>query len=101
MSDRLQAAQTPRLAIVNIGAIVSGDWRAPRSDGDTIIAEDGLIRFIGFGAVDKVAKSDVVIDAAGATAIPGLIDSHVHISSAITRRASARSAILRVTSMAG
>ena len=29
---------------------------------------------------DRVAACDVVVDAAGATAIPGLIDSHVHIT---------------------
>ncbi len=80
MSEHAQAAPSLRLAIVNIGAIVSGDWRAPRVEGDTIFAEEGLIRFVGFGGGDFVAKADVVIDAAGATAIPGLIDSHVHIT---------------------
>jgi enamidase len=69
-----------RLAITNIGTIVSGDWRAPLIAGDTIIASDGSIDSIGTGSANDVATCDVVIDAGGATAIPGLIDSHVHVT---------------------
>src|SRR5580704_9678846 len=69
-----------RLAITNIGTIVSGDWRAPLIAGDTIIASDGSIDSIGTGSANDVATCDVIIDADGATAIPGLIDSHVHVT---------------------
>lgn len=69
-----------RAAIVNIGAIVSGDLVTPHPEGDGILMEDGRITAIGTLPADKVARCDVVVDAAGTTAIPGLIDSHVHIT---------------------
>ena len=67
-----------RVAIVNLGKIVSGDWRKPFAAGDTILCDDGRIVSVGTASVAQVSNSDVVIDADGATAIPGLIDSHVH-----------------------
>src|SRR6185436_10620227 len=61
--------------IVNIGQIVSGDVARPLLDGDAIAIDDGLIAAVGRG-LD--GDADTVIDAAGATVIPGLIDSHCH-----------------------
>src|SRR6187431_3198200 len=69
-----------RVAIVNIGTIVSGDWRDPLARGDTIVTRDGRIERVGTASAQEVEACDVVIDAGGATAIPGLIDSHVHIT---------------------
>jgi enamidase len=69
-----------RLAIVNIGTIVSGDWRAPLVQGDTIITAGAKIETVGVASASEVAACDVVVDADGATAIPGLIDSHVHVT---------------------
>src|SRR6202453_5032817 len=69
-----------KTAIVNIGQIVSGDWKSPFQSGDAILCEDGLIQSVGTLSVHEVSSADVVIDAGGATAIPGLIDSHVHIT---------------------
>lgn len=69
-----------KIAIVNLGEIVSGDWHAPFVVGDTILVEDGCIRSVGTAAAKDVEGADVVIDADGMTAIPGLIDSHVHIT---------------------
>ncbi len=69
-----------KLAIVNLGTIVSGDWRSPFVAGDSILVEDGRISSVGTGSVAAVEAADVVIDADGMTAIPGLIDSHVHIT---------------------
>jgi enamidase len=69
-----------KTAIVNIGTIVSGDWRNPFVDGDSIAMADGFITALG--SVDRAVLDacDVVIDAGGATAIPGLIDSQVHVT---------------------
>jgi enamidase len=67
------------LRITNIGAIVSGDIAAPLAEGDAIVVRDGLIAYVG--AADGVplpGTDEVVIDAAGATVMPGLIDNHVH-----------------------
>jgi enamidase len=69
-----------KVALVNLGEIVSGDWRSPLVPGDTIIIENGRIVSIGSANAETVEGADVVIDADGMTAIPGLIDSHVHIT---------------------
>ena len=69
-----------RTALVNIGVIVTGDLKSPVGSGSDILLENGMISEIGTLSSDKVAACDVVVDAAGATAIPGLIDSHVHIT---------------------
>jgi enamidase len=69
-----------RVAIVNIGTIVSGDLAAPVVAGDTIITEDERIVAVGGAPAREVEACDVVIDADRTTAIPGLIDSHVHIT---------------------
>ena len=78
LSDATAPAKPMRVAIVNIGRIVSGDWRDPFTGGDTIIAEAGRILSVGTASSNEVSSADVVIDAGGTTAIPGLIDSHVH-----------------------
>lgn len=67
-----------RTAIVNAGTIVSGDWQSPFVRGDTIVMDKGLIESVGTAGAAVTAACDVVIDASGATVIPGLIDSQVH-----------------------
>jgi enamidase len=69
-----------RTAIVNIGCIVSGDWRQPFVDGDTILMENSRIVAAGTAGAGEVESADVIIDADRTTAIPGLIDSHVHVT---------------------
>ena len=66
-----------KVAICNLGRIVSGDWHDPSVSGDTIVTDDGRIVSVGTA---QAADADVVIDAGGMTAIPGLIDSHVHVT---------------------
>jgi enamidase len=67
-----------KTAITNLGKIVSGDWRDPYARGDTIVMEKGLIVEVGTLSSEAERSCDVVIDAGGAIAIPGLIDSQVH-----------------------
>ena len=69
-----------KVAVVNLGAIVSGDWRAPLIDGDSLLATDGRLMAVGSVESGAIDACDVVIDAGGATAIPGLIDSQVHVT---------------------
>jgi len=69
-----------RTAIVNLGKIVTGELEQPLVDGDTIICEGGKIAKVGTASAAEVERCDVVIDADGAVACPGLIDSHVHIT---------------------
>ena len=66
-----------KTAIVNLGTIVTGDWRDPFAQGDAILMAGGKITAVG-SAPSSLEDCDVVIDADGATAIPGLIDSQVH-----------------------
>jgi enamidase len=69
-----------KIAIVNLGYIVSGNWHDPFVAGDTILTEgDRLVR-VGSASPAEVEGADIVIDAGGMTAIPGLIDSHVHVT---------------------
>lgn len=69
-----------RVAIVDIGTIVSGDLTEPFIKGDTILIDGDRILAVGTASAREVEACDVVIDAARTTAIPGLIDSHVHIT---------------------
>ena len=45
-----------KIAIVNLGRIVSGDWRDPFADGDTILTDGKVI------IVDCPARRDFVSD---------------------------------------
>ncbi len=67
-----------KLALVNIGTIVTGDWRQPLADADALLVGDGKIRRVGGVTDADLAACDVVIDADGATVTPGFIDSQVH-----------------------
>jgi len=69
-----------KTAVTNLKTIVTGDWRKPFANGDTIVMEDGKIVLVGTADATTIESCDVVIDAAGTVAIPGLIDSHVHIT---------------------
>jgi enamidase len=69
-----------KIAIVNLGQIVSGDWRKPLAGGDTILVDGETIASVGTSSAAATESADVVIDADGMTAVPGLIDSHVHIT---------------------
>ncbi|MGB8040129.1 MAG: amidohydrolase family protein [Pseudolabrys sp.] len=69
-----------KVAITNLGQIVTGNWLEPFASGDTILIDSECITSVGNAPADAVSKADVVIDADGMTAIPGLIDSHVHIT---------------------
>ena len=67
-----------KVVIFNISKILSGDLSSPFADGDTLVMEDGKI--IAVASNYSATDCDVSIDAAGMMAMPGLIDSHVHIT---------------------
>jgi enamidase len=67
-----------RTAIINIARIVTGDLTNPVAEGDAIVMNDGIIQSVG--NAPAVSECDVVIDAGGSVAVPGLIDSHVHVT---------------------
>jgi enamidase len=65
--------------IKNIGTLVSGDIHEPILDADAILIEDAKIAKIGKGSELESSGADTVVDAAGSTITPGLIDSHCHV----------------------
>src|SRR5207245_10486257 len=67
-----------KTAIVNLGTIVNGEWRTPITKGDSILMDQGKIVEVGSVSGEALKSCDVVIDADGAVAIPGLIDSQGH-----------------------
>src|SRR5262245_3687936 len=66
-------------AIVNIGTLVSGDIQDPLLQADSILIENDKIAAVGPNT-GQIKAADTLIDAAGMTLIPGLIDSHTHPS---------------------
>jgi enamidase len=66
-----------KTAIVNLGTIVTGDWRDPYAQGDCLVMDHGKIVSVGTAPTD-LRDCDVIVDADGATAIPGFIDSQIH-----------------------
>jgi enamidase len=66
------------LYIRNIGTIVSGDIESPLASGDAIAVLDGKIAYVGAEGDSTADGIKNVLDAAGATVIPGLCDNHVH-----------------------
>lgn len=67
-----------KLAVKNIGMILSGDLDQPLIDGDAIVAINGRITGVGKAKDLDLDGATTVIDAAGVAVAPGLIDSHVH-----------------------
>ncbi len=69
-----------KTAIVNLATIVTGDWRRPFAKGDSILMNKGRIAKVGTVSARDIETADVVLDAAGMTAMPGMIDSQVHLA---------------------
>jgi len=68
-----------KIAIVNIGKIVSGDLnRGVLEENDTIIVQDGKITEIGTKNDVDFRDVDKEVDVNGMVVMPGLMDSHVH-----------------------
>ena len=77
--DEPAASGAPtKLAIKNVGLMLSGDIDKPILDADAILAIDGRITAIGRAADLDLSGATTTIDAHGVTLAPGLIDSHVH-----------------------
>lgn len=66
------------LVIRNIGTIASGDIEAPIATGNAVVVRDGMIAYVGDESGADVSGISAVIDAAGATVMPGLCDNHTH-----------------------
>ena len=67
------------LALVNIGALVTGDLAAPRLGVEALLARNGRIAALGSATQVGAREADVVVDCQGTTVMPGLVDSHCHV----------------------
>ena len=76
--DNSASGAPTKLAIRNIGLMLSGDLARPILDADAILAVDGRITAIGRAKDLDFEGATTIIDAQGASLAPGLIDSHVH-----------------------
>src|SRR5262249_56749168 len=56
------AGEAVKTAIVNLGTIVSGDWRQPFAAGDTVVMEHGAITSVGTASAAAGSGCGVVID---------------------------------------
>ena len=62
----------------NIGTLVSGNIEEPILQADAIWVEEGMIKRVGSLQDMDEKAARVIIDCAGTTVTPGLIDSHCH-----------------------
>ena len=63
------------------GTLIYGSGRAPEPNTDVVIAGDTITAVGPTGTIDGHVPADAtVIDATGATIMPGLIDAHCHIT---------------------
>ncbi len=70
----------PAIHIRN-GALIDGTGTAPVPDHDLVLVGDTIVGVGPSGTLtDRVPDGATVIDAAGATIMPGLIDAHCHVT---------------------
>ncbi len=67
------------MLIKNIGTLISGDISNPILDADAVFVSEGRIQRIGKATDFQSMGAETVVDAAGSTVTPGLIDSHCHV----------------------
>ena len=60
------------------GQVVTGDDETPLPDG-AVLVEDDVIRAVGPRSAVEVPEGTTVVDCAGATVLPGLVDCHEHL----------------------
>ncbi len=67
-----------KVLLKNIGTLVSGKIEEPLLVADAIFIQDGKIEKVGLLRDMEESQADRIIDCAGTTVIPGLVDSHCH-----------------------
>lgn len=67
-----------KVLLKNIGTLVSGKLEDPLLVADAILIEDGRISKVGLLRDMGDVEAETIIDCAGTTVAPGLIDSHCH-----------------------
>lgn len=71
----------PAAVHIRNGSLIDGTGAPPVPGTDVVVAGDQIVRVGPAGTVDaEVPAGATVIDAAGATIMPGLIDAHCHMT---------------------
>ena len=78
------AASSPAATLIHAGRLIDGVADAPR-ERVTVVIEGDRIRSIEAGFVAP-GEGDAVIDLSDSTAMPGLMDMHVHLTQEHNRR---------------
>jgi enamidase len=78
MAAPTEAQTSGKVALINVGLMLSGDIGRPILDADTVVIEGGKITAVGRRGDCDIERADTLIDARGTALAPGLIDSHVH-----------------------
>ena len=73
-------AQTSNTAIAIVGARLVDGTGAPAVDNSVIVVSGGRIASVGPRAQVRIPQGATVVDAAGKSVIPGLIDVHCHLN---------------------
>jgi cytosine/adenosine deaminase-related metal-dependent hydrolase len=71
--------------LITNGYVLTLDSKRRIIDGGSIFIQDGKIQEVGKTGELQNQKADLVIDAKGMIVMPGLIDTHVHLSQALIR----------------
>lgn len=78
MATAIPEEKSGKVALINIGLMLSGDIDRPILEADTIVIEDGLITQVGRAKDCNTEHAKTTIDVRHTCVAPGLIDSHVH-----------------------
>ena len=68
-----------KVLLKNIGTMVSGNIDEPILQADALWIDEGMIKKVGSVQDMDESNAQVIIDCAGTTVTPGLIDSHCHV----------------------
>ena len=79
-------AMTAQITIYRGAQLFDGTDAAPKSDVAIVVEGEHIRAIVPDGAVGNYTRGANVIDVYGLYAIPGLIDSHVHIATSPNRR---------------
>ena len=80
-SSPAAATEAPALAIVG-ATVIDGSGAEPVPDA-TVVVRDGRIESVGPAAEIEVPADAEVLDAAGKTLVPGLINAHGHVGATL------------------
>ncbi|HWE05546.1 MAG TPA: amidohydrolase family protein [Rhizomicrobium sp.] len=80
------AAQSPKLVVYRGAALIDGTGAALRRDVAIVVDGERIRAVVPDAQAAAYARGATVIDVNGFYALPGLVDSHVHLATAPNRR---------------